>query len=74
MNIAYVLAPLSAAEGSATALDLRYWTGSKWSNEGITCATEATLLTCVVEAPFDTEFVVLETAAVRQLFLPLVTR
>jgi hypothetical protein len=28
----------------------------------------------VVEAPFDTEFVVLETAAVRQLFLPLVTR
>ena len=74
MNIAYVLAPLTAAEGSATALDLRYWTGSKWSNEGITCATEATLLTCVVEAPFDTEFVVLETAAVRKLFLPLVTR
>ena len=74
MNIAYVLAPLTAAEGSATALDLRYWTGSKWSNEGITCATEATLLNCVVEAPFDTEFVVLETAAVRQLFLPLVTR
>ncbi len=74
MNIAYVLAPLTAAEGRATALELRYWTGSKWSNEGITCATEATLLTCVVEAPFDTEFVVLETAAVRQLFLPLVTR
>jgi uncharacterized repeat protein (TIGR01451 family) len=74
MNIAYVLAPLSAAEGRATALELRYWTGSKWSNEGITCATEATLLTCVVEAPFDTEFVVLETAAGRKLFLPLVTR
>ena len=74
MNIAYVLAPLRAAEGRATALELRYWTGSTWSNEGITCATEATLLTCVVEAPFDTEFVVLETAAVRQLFLPLVTR
>ena len=63
MGISYVLAPLSAAEGSATEIGLRYWTGSEWSDDGINCVTETTALECVVQAPFDTEYVVLETTA-----------
>ncbi len=63
MGISYVLAPLTAAEGSATEIGLRYWTGSEWSDEGISCVAESTALECVVQAPFDTEYVVLETTA-----------
>lgn len=78
ITLSYAADALNGAD--AATLGLYAWDGSQWRNDGISCTVEPTQaqVTCQVETPMLTQFVLLAAQAsssdTSQLFLPIIQR